>query len=683
MYKIIDTLPDVKTIEIYQCGRGQNGYKIYNLSIGFDIETTNHKPTKGSFMWVWSVNWHGCRISGRTWDDFFKLLWDLKQIYRKADVMIFVQNLPFEASFLLPRLEKSGEIKRIFATDKRQVVEIRTHSGYIFRDTAVLSGMSLQAIASNFCDTQKAVGELDYNKLRNSTTPINNKEWHYIFCDTRILYEYGLQVHHEYTAHGKTIPYTSTGKVRKILKDNIGGKNLKWVRMRTAALYPDTLDEYRMIILFLFRGGYVHAQTAACNKVLNLIQSWDENSAYPAVMLQCIYPMGVFEEFSPSLFEYFLSRDDKIAIYGCFTFYNVTPKTAHCIESKHKIISEKNAFYENGRLSTAEEITVLLTDVDFRLYQMFYNWTSYTVHWCKKTVKKPLPDYLRKTVDGLYAQKMKIKHELSQLKKDGKENTDEYNALQKLYTVTKGNLNACYGMTVSRLNMELYDYKDGEWVSVPQTKKDGSIKTYDDYIQEQVLSPYWGIYITAYARQRVLTAFDMCGRSAKYGDTDSVKVTKGCEHIFEDLNTQIDSCNILYCKQHNLDYNLYKGLGCFELEDTYTHFKTLGAKRYIYTIKNKKGKQVFHSTVAGMPKAKLEKKLQNLGIKKGFAFFDNGMTFEDSGKMTHYYHEEVTADINGEIMHEYGGCYLEEAPFKMTIAEAFLDIIAIRTIEDL
>lgn len=681
MYQILGVLPPPKLVRTYQCGKGDQGYKIYNLSIGCDIETTNNRATRTAFMWVWSINFNGVPISGRTWQDFFDCLEYLKAHYKKADLMIFIHNLPFEASFLLPRLDKMDDIERVFATDIRQVIEIRTKSGYIYRDTAVLSGMSLKALADNFCETKKAVGDLDYNIPRNSNTPIKQREWHYIYNDTRILFEYGLQVHHEYTENKQTIPLTATGKVRRTLKNTIGSKYIHYVKERMYELYPKSEDEYKLLMMFLFRGGYVHAQTAACGKVWENIDSWDEVSAYPAVMLQERYPMGPFEEFAPEMFDYYYKKPN-IAIYGMFTFYNIHSKTAHCIESKHKVISEQNAFYENGRLSCAAEITVLITEIDYKLYKMFYKWENKEVHWCKKTYKKPLPKYLRETVEKLYIEKYEIKQQLAGMEKEGKEETEEYKTLYKKYMVVKGKVNACYGMTVSRLNMHLYSYKGGQWVKENQKKKDGTTKTYDDYIQEQLLSPYWGIYITAYARERVLSVFLKCGRKALYGDTDSGKVTHGCDDIFIEHNKKIEAINKMYCTTYNLNFEIFKNLGCFEKEATYRRFKTLGAKRYIYTV-IKDGAEKFKVTVAGMPKEKLSQALQDKGVKKGFKFFDDGMKFEDSGKLTHVYHDETTAIIDGEEMHELGGCYLEPAPFCMTIADAFLQTIHIRQTDEL
>lgn len=87
--------------------------------------------------------------------------------------------MSFEMSFLLPRLYLAGNLSRIFAREVREPLEVETKDGFIFRDTMALTNMSLQALAKNYCRTQKLVGDLDYSIPRNSTTPLTATELAY------------------------------------------------------------------------------------------------------------------------------------------------------------------------------------------------------------------------------------------------------------------------------------------------------------------------------------------------------------------------------------------------------------------------------------------------------------------------------------------------------------------------
>ena len=189
---------------IYQIGKGKNGYKCYDLCCGFDIETTNHTETKTAFMYIWQFCINGVVITGRTWEEFFDLLNFLKlpNMFKGANIIIFVHNLGFEMSFLLPYLENKGLLKKVFAKAKYQPLEVQLTNGYIFRDSAALSGVSLAVLADNFCKTKKLVGDLDYTIERNHLTELTNKELQYCINDVVILSEYA-------SIQGKTSEYLS------------------------------------------------------------------------------------------------------------------------------------------------------------------------------------------------------------------------------------------------------------------------------------------------------------------------------------------------------------------------------------------------------------------------------------------------------------------------------------------
>lgn len=629
------------------------------VSAAFDIEATNDSKTRAAYMYVWQLYLNGTVYIGRTWKEFFELLDDIAYYFKtspKRKLYIFIHNMAYEMSFLLPRLLAAEKLKRVFAKEKHKPIEVVLNNGIVFRDTLALTNMSLANLAKNYTKTQKLTGELDYNIPRNSHTKLTTEEIHYCVNDVQILGEYADQLHTEYTLNKQKIPLTSTGIVRAYIKREI--KNGRYYTGHIANLYPPTVKEYNYTMRWLFRGGYTHAQTQICGEIYNDVTSWDLTSAYPSVMLQKSYPNTPFIMTETPLQDI---ENGKAVIFTA-EFTNITAVTPHTIESKHKCIDYQNAIFENGRLYSADKLIVMLTEIDYKIYQQFYKWDGMTILYAKSAYKKPLPDYLTLAVAYFYRRKAELKKMTR--------NDPKNEALKKELLKVKGMLNSCYGMCVSRLNTTDILYNDnGEWKEV-----DG--KPYEKIIKKQFLSPYWGIYVTAYCRERILTAFKLIGCNALYGDTDSVKVLGDYSDIFNNINAEIMEINRKICTRLKLDYNLYRDIGTFDNDGIYTQFKTYGAKRYVYTALNHKTNELETTAViAGLPSDVINEFIENHGQAALYDFFENGMLFENCGKNAHHYADYSETIINGEKMVEYGSCYIFPVNFEMRIDSIFLALI--------
>ncbi len=78
-------------------------------------------------------------------------------------------------------------------------------------------------------------------------------------------------------------------------------------------------------------------------------------------------------------------------------------------------------------------------------------------------------------------------------------------------------------------------------------------------------------------------------------------------------------------------------MGVFEHEKTYDLFRTLGAKRYAFTIGDE-----LTVTVAGVPKEKGSKEMQEKG---GIEKFDFDMVFTNSEKLAAVYQDDMDETI--------------------------------------
>lgn len=650
--------------DTYTIGAGKNAQTVNAVAIGFDIETTNDVQTESAYMYIWQMAINGVAFYGRTWNDFFCALAVVREKF-SGDIIIGIHNMGFEMSFLLPRLHIADMLTRVFAKSKNAPLEIVTKNGFIFRDTMAITNMSLAALAKSYCTTQKLVGDLDYSVKRNSRTQLTAQELAYCENDVLILSEFMRYLHNEYSAHKQRIPLTSTGIVRRMIKQGLRGWAYKNACKQVKSLYPKTAAEYDYTIKYLFRGGFCHAQTAICNQTLHNVHSHDLKSAYPAEMAHRLYPMTPFKKIKPENALPSIKRG--LAVIMICEFTDITATGAHVLESRHKAISTVGAEWENGRLYHADKLTVMITDVDYLIYKMFYKWGEMRILGAKTSAKDFLPDYLLKPLFTVFSEKERI----GKLTKSDPEN----NELRQLYQSTKCKLNSFYGMCVARLNLTSWEY-DGEWTEIVNS-------SYEDEISNSVLSPYWGIYITAYTRLTICTAINAIGDCAYYSDTDSIKHSAPFDY-FNTFNQKIERINKSMCEKWELDYNIFKKLGILDYENTYKRFKTLGAKRYLVENENS-----IECTVAGLPKTvfksrymhKIDGEWQYIstdGADRAFTEFAPDLAFEISGKNAHKYNGETSADICGEIMHEYGSCYIYSVSFKMTVESSFLLAISKR-----
>lgn len=689
---------DVKPLKI----NGRWGGSVLPIPCAFDIETTNDTNTKAAFMYHWQAAFGDNVVAGRTWDEFFDFMHWLTQpaLLPKGRLIFFIHNMGFEMSFLLPQLYRRGMLTRVFAKEERQPIEVVCKNGITFRDTMALTNMSLKSLAANYTVTQKLSGDLDYSVRRNSKTPLTFEETNYCINDVLILKEYAEQLHAEYTMNGKPIPMTSTGIVRQYVREQIPVNRRFIINKLISKQFPETPQKYDYTMKNLFRGGYTHANTAQCNKILHNVVSYDFTSAYPSIMIHEYFPVRPFKVVN--------DPDENKINYLCRTgrpvifiadFYEIEATTYHCIESKNKIIyfDESESIFENGRLYNSAHIRVMLTNVDYEIYQNFYKWSKMVVVSAKVSQLGKLPDYLYNSVLEFYKGKKELKEKVKALENEyeriyqeqettGTDLHAELNVLSEKISNTKkqlqkvkGMLNSCYGMTVSRLNMAVSTY--GEYVDelTEETKIGWYEEPGEDYaalIQKQFLSPYWGIWVTAYCRRNILRAIKHFDKYAVYSDTDSIKILSdapGIDDFFNDYNEKIKARNRSICAEFDLNPMIYEDLGTFDNEGTYTRFKTLGAKRYIY---EKDGK--IEAVVAGLPKSVVQHFTAEHGNDALFTKFTGGMYFEYADKNVHLYTDEVTADIEGEIMHEYGSCYIYETSFYMKVDQLFLTQIVER-----
>lgn len=658
-----------------------------NVSCAFDIETTSYyyNNAKHACMYHWQVGVNGRIIFGRTWSDFMYLMNSLStelKLNEDRRIIVWVHNLAFEFQFI----RKLFHWKKVFAVDDRKPVQAVTDIGIEFRCTYILSGYSLANLSKQLhkYPVEKMSGDLDYSLARHSDTPLTTKELKYCENDVRVVMAYIQEkIENEGLAD---IPLTKTGYVRNFFRKKCLRGNRKMSHQYKNLIRSLTLDpeEYKSLKR-AFAGGFTHANARHVGKVHSNVLSADFTSSYPYVMVSEKFPMskGVKVTSVHSL------RDlEKMFERYCVIFdielTDVEPKifTENPI-SASKCIKLENPVINNGRVAYAEKLVMTVTDVDFKVFKQFYNWSKLRVANIWRYEKAYLPTQLVSGILELYQKKTELKG---------------VKGSEVDYLLSKEMVNSAYGMIVTDILRDLIEY-DTDWTkNTPDLYSE--IDKYNNSKSRFLFYP-WGVYVTAYARRNLFTAIVECDDDYLYSDTDSVKIINSEEHTqyFQWYNRMVMRKLETACKFHNLDINLIKPktikgiekpLGVWDLDDGfYTRFKTLGAKRYMVEEDGK-----INITVSGVNKHNAVPYLYAVykDHDKIFNAFEDGLVIpgdyldmSPTGKSTITYLDDETYSTltdylgNTKEIHSLSGIHMESASYQMSLSEVFIEFLKGRT----
>jgi len=659
--------------------------KIDNNIYTFDIETTSYFILDGiqhnsidydslnederkraipmSTMYIWMLGINDTVYYGRTWDELEEFLLTIRN-YTPEKKIIFIHNLAFEFQYLYSRFRVSN----VFARKSHRVIKCElTDYNIELRCTYFMSNSSLEQLPKTYnLPVKKMVGDLDYTFIRHSKTYLTDEELGYCENDCLVLYYYIMFELETYERVDK-IPLTSTGHVRRelkqVTKDNYQYRN----KVRKSVNIDPHI--YNMLV-DAFQGGYTHSNWIYTDEVLKNINSYDETSAYPYVMVTYKFPSTEFRKCNIK------SKDDMINSFAYLLhveFKNVKSKYYNNFISASKCMNLRGAKYDNGRIISASSFEIILTDIDFKLYLDSYN-LEYEIKESYYSIYNYLPrDFILFILD-----KYKKKTEYKNV--EGKE--IEYN-------LEKQKFNALYGMSVTNNISDEVVFKDNMWEENPISNGE-IIEKLEEEKKAGFLSFSYGVWVTAYARDNLLRRVMSLDEYVVYCDTDSIKLVDGYnKSIIEDYNKSVERRIKFVSEKLNIDINLYSPsdkhgvkhmLGLFELEKedyqeySYKEFITQGAKKY--AVKEKKlNKETgeyednIKITVAGVPK-KGKVALKDLhDFKDGFVF-----KYKDTGKNLLFYVDNqepfILRDYLGEkleVKDKTGCCLL---PNSYTLGKA-------------
>ena len=681
----------------YKTIHTNKGITYINLACEIDIEVSSFYDTsneKVGLMYCFTLGVNGHSVFGRTKDDLLNLISfiiDTFKLDKNNRLIFYIQNLSYEFQFFM----KWFKWISVFALKQRTPVKAVTFDGIEFRCSYLLSGYSLAKMGEHLqkYKVEKKVGDLDYRLIRTPKTPLTDKEIDYVLNDGLVVMAFIQEQIESHRNNITQIPLTKTGEVRKYCRNmclyNGGGSHKRSGRYFLKYHYfihnlnIISINEYKQLKR-AFAGGFTHANPLVVGAIQKNIASYDFTSSYPAVMLSEKYPMTNGKLVNISSKEEF---EKYINLYCCLfdaTFSDLKSNIwfEHYISESH-CYARSNVKLDNGRVISADEISITLTEQDYKIIEKTYSWKNLKVKNMRVYKRDYLPKEFIIAILELYKKKTILK---------------DVAGMESEYLHSKELLNSCYGMCVTDICREEieFDLSGGTWKEERKEQNfENDIVKYNES-KQRFLAYQWGIWVTAYARANLWNGILAIGMDYCYSDTDSIKLINPEMHknYFESYNKRIVEKLYRMLDHYELPHDVIspktikgesKTIGVWSYEFN-GDLKTLGAKRYIIKQSDK-----YEITIAGLNK----KTTMDYFIRKGlnpFKTFENGMyipaTYEHdgiiymgTGKNTHTYIDEQRDGVVNDYLgkpYEYHieTCiHMEESDYTLSLASEFVDLL--------
>lgn len=616
---------------------GKSKTKYLDTYIALDTETAHNHDMENPIAWVyqWAFLFNGKMYSGRYVTELVQQLHQIALDCEAGDnkrVVCYVHNLSYDITYLHKFLIQEFEQEPKILAIKPHKILTYIIGGIEFRCSYLLSNMSLDKWSEHLnCTHKKLVGAIDYDKIITPKDTLTDIQWDYQYEDVYTLaecIEKTLEYNNDTIA---TIPLTSTGYVRRDVRNATKQDKTyrKWFT-RTAL----DVDSYK-IAKSAFSGGYTHGNRFYCAKVIKgNIGHYDFKSEYPSVQMLEYFPMSKpqllykFNIDKPLSFELYQTYCNNFCVFGRVFLQNGRLRkevTAPYIQVS-KIVGKYVLFDDRGVCNASDNgrvinfkgwITMCVTELDIDIILSQYEFDNIVIGDTYISERGNINPLIKTVINDYFTVK---------------------ESEQKGYyrDKTKNKLNGIYGMAATDIFRDTWELQNNEWVNTVLRSDENIKATLDKYYKSyNSFNNYLhGVYTTAHARHWLIKTMiaDIIGYDNYiYSDTDSVFFISNND-IIKRIN---DYNNRMIALNKKLGYgvkNVKGGMsyyGTFEDEqDNIKEFKFLHAKCYAYV--NDSG---LHCTIAGVTaKNKVtgitkEQEIQDIdNLRTGFTFRECGGT---------------------------------------------------------
>lgn len=614
------------------CERFQGDKTLYywDEPIVLDTETShvNDKTWISSIQVLFEDNYYFFRKPSELMDWYKKIIIYVGGVNSYHRLVTIIHNASYDLSYLIPyiQLELPNKEDRTGIYESAHKIKMYRQGGLEFRDTYILSQCSLEKWSKDLnVEHQKQVGLYDYSKVIYQDTELNEDELKYDKYDVLCLYEcYKKQMELDHDTIC-TVPYTSTGYVRRdFRKASRHDKNYRRKYFINTAL---DVEKYKYCVNS-YAGGFTHNNRFLKSEThRKLVGHRDFRSHYPSQMRVSPLPFGApkfvydfskdkvkwniqdvlelypeYSTISKIYIEKAVLRNKDISMpffqYSKLDFYSEEGlKETLCIKDNGRIINFEGAAY-----TYIDNHTLKIISEQYRLEYVIVKVLAFKNEY--------MPQCLAECIDYYFKMKDNLKREVKRCEKEyGKYDPRTIEAAINLQKM-KGRLNGIYGMFATN---PLYDFIDIDFEE-EQPFIEKAIKTDDEvaaaldrfYHSKNSFLPYQvGVFITALARYELYEYILAIGyKNVLYCDTDSIFYFKD-----DEVEKRIEELNKIKNKQaESLDAYIVNDLGkkvyydVFEAEDDIYAFRGLHSKCYAYECYDKKQDEIILvSTIAGIP----------------------------------------------------------------------------------
>lgn len=646
--------------------------KIIQYEPGRSSEYWNSlQPLALCYLWQFGVN--DVVYYGRDISSFLEVLRDIPKEVR---IIVWVHNLSFDAHFLFNILHGINAFCR---TPHKPIKMVsRDFPNVEFRCSYMLTRLSLDTWGKSL-GVKKLTGTVDYDIIRTPLTPLDNSMMKYAERDLIILY-HGISDYVKRYGKVEDMPLTQTGTVRREIKSLLTDNDPGYMKF-LKKLVPHNAKEYKML-RDVFAGGYTHANRLHAGVVQSgHIEHYDFASSYPTVMICEKYP------YSPWIYTGLHTLPDEDTFEDTAYIMILKFTNIKCVTFNTYIQASKcdliNAQFDNGRVISADSLTIKITEQDYLTIKDTYKWDDLEVIRLYKSRKKYLPRKFIEYVMQLYENKTKLK------------GAPEGSAEDDLYKQSKQYINSLFGMMVTALIQSdvYFDENTLEWgidtLTAEMVEKHlEKLRAWYPHEKRYFLNYSWGVWVTAYARRRlwrcILGEKDSRGFfkndiDVLYADTDSIFILGA--HNFDWYNKSVIDDLYKACDHYSIDHSrispqtpkgVHKPLGIFEREDDIEEFITLGAKRY---CERRATDHKLHLTISGINKGAVDVLEDN--IKN----FRDGLNFDKDDKsvkkkLVTYINDQPRVIWDDGYVSEYkSGINLRNNGYYLSISDTYKRLI--------
>ena len=639
------------TFELFR-NRGKK--KVYQTYITLDTETSHTLDNEKGWIYQWAFCYDKTIVYGRNPLQLIECFKKIALANSDGKIICYVHNLSYDFEYLYQFFQEKFSTK-ILALNSHKVLTFECDNIEI-RCSYKLSNCSLDKWSRDLnTPHKKLVGAVDYSITRYQDSKLHRNDWRYMFYDVVVLQECiqkQMQLENDTLL---SIPYTSTGYVRRDVRSRFKADKQNRVDFQKTKLDKEVYKRCRKA----FAGGLTHGNRFYADKTLQGTRRHrDFDSHYPTQQMVYECPIGKF-------FKYYDGKNNKsitlekilsLSKSYCYliTFIvtkaelrdkKITLPTLQAYKLYQGKLSSPDTIEDNGRILKFSGSSVLtMTDSDFEIFCRQYK-ADIRIVDIYTARKGRYPAYMQDTILYLYSRKSELKEELKKVTFG----TPEYYEKALNLMLVKNKLNAIYGMTATNPVREEYLLQDGgEWEHKKPCDSDISdslekfYKSYNSFNRYQ-----FGVWTTATARRELIEFVECIGyENYIYADTDSIfyfstpEIEKKIEKLIEKKQAYAKSINA-YAKINGKK----KYFDNFQDEkEDITTFRFLHSKCYGYITSD----GAMKITVAGVSQkgrgnTTREKELKSLdNLSHGFVFKKCG------GTLTKYnYHDIATEYIKG------------------------------------